>query len=426
MYNTIEKGVWLSKFDQPRLSYQTWLKSGMASNSSKNAFQLPREKRQILCLQDIQRHSNPMVIYIFPFVLGLLMGCAVVLLTHLNCWSWGELWTCQEKEREVEILLQVAPAPQLYIPQDSQKGEVIRENNQQFPPSNNKKHVVSLVSGCPDRPLHLVILILSAPSSSLRRTAIRGTWAHDYRNRVVKATTKFLIGIYELDYEKVNSITQEQEMFGDILILKNLKDSYSNLSAKVLLGMQWANSNMEFDYLVKVDDDSYVRVEATSNALRKLSCDQHLYWGYFMGHAYPEPSGKWAEQKWFHCPHYLPYAMGGGYVISQRTVKMLMKFSHRLILYNNEDVTVGNWLAPYRLNRKHDLRFNVESLSHGCNNGYLITHKERVRTFYAKYTSLIRNGTLCTEEKEVRPAYVYNWTVSPLNCCKRIRGLPVT
>lgn len=381
-----------------------------------------------------------MLQYFGPFLLGLGVGSALVLLANYWQCSWGAagggLWrACEEKQGEVEVLLhQVAPAPKifLYPPQESEDVELkqFEERKEQF--ANFKQvpfypiHKNEVVKGCPTRPLHLVVLILSAPGASRRRAAIRGTWVHDYRSRVVTATAKFLVGTLNLELEKAVAIEKEQEMFGDLLILRDLQDSYANLSTKVHLGLKWATQNMKYDYLVKVDDDSYVRIEGISNALRKLDCDDHLYWGYFMGHAYPETSGKWAEHKWFQCPHYFPYAMGGGYVLAQRAVELLMKFSHRLILYNNEDVTVASWLVPYRLNRKHDIRFDVESLSHGCNNGYLITHKERVKSFYTKFTSLIKNNTLCMEEKEIRPAYIYNWTGSPLDCCTRIKGLPVT
>lgn len=383
------------------------------------------ENKQLLCLQDTRKHSNPMAVYLLQFLLGLVVGSSLMFLAYWEC--LGGLWACPQ-QREVEVLLQVAPDPHLYPLSQHQRDMMSQHNLTEAHDSrqrNPKVRVVSVLPGCPNRPLHLFLLVLSAPGASLRRTAIRGTWVHDYRNRIVKVTTKFLVGTFELEQEKVFALRKEQEMFKDILLLEGLKDSYWNLSAKVLLGLEWANQNLDFDYLVKVDDDSYVRVEGISDALRELHCDKHLYWGYFMGHAFPEPTGKWAELKWFHCPHYLPYAMGGGYVISQRTVQMLVRFSHRLILYINEDVTVASWLAPYRLNRKHDIRFNVESLSHGCNNAYLISHKERVRSFYVKYSSLIRNGTLCEQEKEIHPAYVYNWTGSPLDCCERVKGLHI-
>ena len=407
-------------------------------------------KRHSTSLQDGRGHYNQIAAYLLPFALGLLVGSALVCLAYLECWI-GQ-WACHGQEREVQVLI-----PNLHLPQsqseeiqlpevqnewaegdkDDEAGQKDIEDDERKSPISktliNETLTFSVLPNtsttttysCPNRPLHLVILVLSAPSASLRRTAIRGTWVHDYRNRVVQVTTKFLIGSLELEAQKMSGISQEQEMFGDVLLLKDLKDSYANLSRKVLLGMRWTDENLNFDFLVKVDDDSYVRVEKLAEYLREIDCDQRLYWGYFMGHAFPEPTGKWAEHNWFICPHYLPYAMGGGYVLSRRIVRTLMKVSNRLTLYNNEDVTVGSWLAPYQLHRKHDVRFNVESVSHGCNNGYFISHKERVRTFYTKYTNLMKDGTLCDEEKETHPAYVYNWTSSPLDCCQRKKGIPV-
>ena len=280
--------------------------------------------------------------------------------------------------------------------------------------------------GCPPHKLHIVILILSSPGGVIRRNAIRGTWLHNYHSGLLKVTSRFLIGTNRLYKEKIGNLTVEQNQFGDLLLFPDLKDSYSNLSRKVLHGLEWAYKTEKFDFLIKTDDDSYIRIDQVAKNLQQMNCNERLYWGFFMGHAFPEPMGKWAEHNWFNCPHYLPYAMGGGYVISSRVVSMIMRFSHRLKLYNNEDVTVGSWLAPFNLIRKHDLRFDVESLSRGCNNHYLITHKERVRSLYEKYTNLLKNGTICEVEKEIRPSYIYNWTVPPLECCVRTKGLHVT
>jgi len=226
---------------------------------------------------------------------------------------------------------------------------------------------------------------------------------------------------------ETKELEDERKIYKDLLLLTDLKDSYANLSSKILLGFEWSegNNSVEYDYMVKVDDDSYVRIEALAGALKEMECPRLFYWGYFMGFAFPLATGKWMERAWFKCPHYLPYAMGGGYVLSRDVVALIVKFSHKLTLYRNEDVTVGSWLAPYQLKRKHDLRFNVESQSHGCNNRYIINHKDKVRDLYGKHMSLLKNRTLCSKEKEIRPAYVYNWTASPLDCCRREKGLPV-
>jgi galactosylxylosylprotein 3-beta-galactosyltransferase len=45
-----------------------------------------------------------------------------------------------------------------------------------------------------------------------------------------------------------------------------------------------------------------------------------LYWGYFAGDGEIQSQGRWKEDKWFLCDRYVPYALGGGYVISSSIV----------------------------------------------------------------------------------------------------------
>lgn len=403
-------------------------------------------------------------ISLHSFVFGFVVGCVVFYVLHTTiCGSEG----CSYDQKQVLVRVEAVPSISLsrleaeeeekedYGDADLPRGLAIRRRvsigarraslngedkvNVSATEGNDHQQSMSLredtvkvkhglsksSSGCPAANLHIVILVLSAPGGVVRRNAIRGTWLHNYHSGMLKVTSRFLIGTRNLLKEKIGNLTVEQNQFGDLLLLDGLKDSYSNLSAKVLLGLKWAHQTQKFDFLIKTDDDSYVRIDKVAKNLQQMNCDDLLYWGYFMGHAVPEPSGKWAEYNWFNCPHYLPYAMGGGYVLSSRLVSLIVLYSHRLKIYNNEDVTVGSWLAPFNLHRKHDIRFDVESLSHGCNNQYIITHKERVRSLYEKYTNLLKNETICDVEKEIRPAYIYNWDVAPVDCCVRTRGLQV-
>ena len=368
---------------------------------------------------DVRRTASPQI-SLLSFVLGFLLGCMVFLGIGVHTVCIGE---CSSS---TDLYVRTSSSEALvHFDKELVATVMVSLNETLVTQSTDQSTHVTETSGCPNRPLHLVVLILSAPGGVMRRNAIRGTWLHDFRSSRLRVTAKFLVGLRSLSRNRVSNLPTEETTFGDMLFLRDLEDVYSNLSTKVLMGLKWAHKSTTFDFVIKTDDDSYVRIEKVAAALKKTNCEERLYWGYFMGHAFPELTGKWAETQWFHCPHYLPYAMGGGYVLSWRTVQAIVRFSDRLKLYSNEDVAVGSWLAPYRLNRKHDLRFNVESLSHGCSNMYLISHKERVRMLYEKYTSLLRNKTLCSLEKEIRPAYQYNWTVSPLDCCIRQKGLQI-
>lgn len=365
------------------------------------------------------------------FILGFILGCTVfIIIGSSGFWTVciGPGASCVVGTGSRDLYMQV-PSPDLYhsvelLPDHTptRYGPATTSRPKTSPP-----HTASSVtpSRCPDRPLQLLILVLSSPHGPTRRTAIRGTWLYNFQIRELKVVPKFLVGTKKLADSTVGNLTQEDGMFHDILFLPDLVDSYANLSLKVLQGLKWAWQNTHFDFVVKTDDDSYVQIDKLGQLLRRIQCDERLYWGFFMGHAFPEPTGRWAERRWFNCPHYLPYAMGGGYVLSRKVVEILMRFPDRLKMYHNEDVTVGSWLAPFRLTRKHDLRFDVESLSHGCNNNYIIAHKEKVKSLYTKYTNLMKAGVLCSEEKEIRPAYIYNWTASPLDCCNRTKDIPV-
>ncbi len=281
-------------------------------------------------------------------------------------------------------------------------------------------------NSCPVGTLHILVIILSDPNGFDRRNTLRTTWLKA-TSRGFTYDAKFVIGTKNLTSNLTAMLNGEQSLLHDLIIFPNLVDDYRNLTRKMWLSMQWAyKSGQRFDFLVKADDDSYVRLDKLVATLRKLNCDDRLYWGYFVGCSVPQLAGKWAETRWNTCPHYLPYAMGGGYVMSRKVVGMIARHANRLRQYSNEDVTTGSWLAPYKLVRKHDLRFDVEAHRHGCNNNYIIAHKQLTRSdMEEKFNSLMVNGTLCTLEKEIRPAFVYNWTVPPMDCCKRKRHLPV-
>uniref|UniRef100_A0A914RJR2 Hexosyltransferase n=1 Tax=Parascaris equorum TaxID=6256 RepID=A0A914RJR2_PAREQ len=48
----------------------------------------------------------------------------------------------------------------------------------------------------------------------------------------------------------------------------------------------------------------------------------------------------------------------------------------RKLLDRSEDVSVGAWLAGLDVRYVHDPRFDTEFRSRGCNNEYIITHKQ--------------------------------------------------
>uniref|UniRef100_T1KZE0 Hexosyltransferase n=1 Tax=Tetranychus urticae TaxID=32264 RepID=T1KZE0_TETUR len=124
---------------------------------------------------------------------------------------------------------------------------------------------------------------------------------------------------------------------------------------------------------------------SNTNLMNRPSDHRTLYWGYFDGDAPVKRQGKWTEDNWFLCDKYLPYALGGGYVISSSLVKYIVTNSHLLSLYHNEDVNMGVWLASLNITRQHDPRFDTEYKSRGCSNNFLVSHRQNINDMREKY-----------------------------------------
>lgn len=182
------------------------------------------------------------------------------------------------------------------------------------------------------------------------------------------------------------------------------------------------------DYVLKVDDDSFVRLNILYDDLtekhvamaRNELINIPLYWGFFNGHAQIKSKGQWKESNWFLCDRYLPYAQGGGYLVSKWVVNFVANCGTQLQSYNSEDVSLGTWLAPFKLHRVHDIRFDTEYQSRGCVDAYVIQHKQAPVDIKQKFDNLVLFDKLCSNgEWEHKLAYHYNWNVPPSRCCVR-------
>ena len=270
----------------------------------------------------------------------------------------------------------------------------------------------------------LVILVLSSPNTRNRRDTIRQTWMKGHEQRTQKVLVKFSLGLKGLSLDETEKLESENTIYGDLLLLKNLRDSYFNLTMKVLETFVALNERYQFSYLMKCDDDTFVVLDVVLTELEQRRSERSYYWGFFDGRAHVKRHGKWKESLWFLSDRYLPYALGGGYVLSQDLVKRIVTNSAGLTLYNNEDVSVGVWLSPYSAERRHDVRFNTEFVSRGCRNNYIVSHKQSAEEMISKQDLLDKNGKQCSREFQTRMSYIYNWTEEPSKCCKRTKGVP--
>jgi galactosylxylosylprotein 3-beta-galactosyltransferase len=186
--------------------------------------------------------------------------------------------------------------------------------------------------GCsPEEPIlnsklkhRLIVLIVSSPENLKRRDTIRKTWSVDDYGSTVKYF--FAIGTLDILPEQKNTLQSEKEKFNDLLLLPTLQDSYNTLTKKVLYACQYIHEYYNFDFLLKCDDDSYVLMHKILRELdqwESKGTKKELYWGFFNGRAQVKRNGPWKETDWILCDYYLPYALGGGYILSYNIVKFI-------------------------------------------------------------------------------------------------------
>lgn len=264
----------------------------------------------------------------------------------------------------------------------------------------------------------LIVLIMSNWDNQVKRETIRQTWLQLINQRSI--SYYFVINSFDLNDKQLKLVKEEANLRKDLVLLSNVQDIYTTLTSILLLSFKWIQNRFNFKYLLKVNDDSFAQIDIIFDSILKpRNKDKALYLGYFDGRASVKKFGKFNESNWFLCDRYLPYALSGGYIISSDLIEYIMTNLPYLQLYNSEDVSLGVWLSPLKIERIHETRFDTESKSRGCSNNYLITHKQSVQKMKEKFNNLSELGKLCKVETIYKNGYNYNWKVLPSSCCYR-------
>ena len=243
----------------------------------------------------------------------------------------------------------------------------------------------------------LLVIVISKPENRARRDVIRKTWVGSYVEHKKKFAVKFVIGALDLNASKTESLISENKTFGDLLLLTDHLDSYKNLTRKVLHTFVWVDKNTNYSFVLKLDDDSFPKLDRIELELKKRTSHRPLYWGLVQSRK-PNKKGKWAETHWKLCDKYLPYALGGGYVLSKDLIHRIAINADGLTLYNNEDVSVGAWISPFDLERKNDERFRTKvdkNWRHKQCKDYLLVHHVSIEDTEKTHKIMKSKGVLC-------------------------------
>lgn len=223
----------------------------------------------------------------------------------------------------------------------------------------------------------LIIIILSAPMNKEKREVIRDTWIKLYRpnkdrtdHEQFKLKHYFVVGKLGLNKHQLSQLDLEQLQHKDILLVP-IYDHYKNLTTKVKRTFEWLDGQndygLDFKYVLKCDDDTFVNLKLfiselltierlylkseLQNALQLISMKKsdimtlnvqtndkmatgnnllNLHWGYFSGTSKIKTKGKWKENDWIVSDRYVPYALGGGYLLAKNLVRFISRNSEDL------------------------------------------------------------------------------------------------
>jgi len=126
-----------------------------------------------------------------------------------------------------------------------------------------------------------------------QRDAVRKTWLN-YKTVLKRNWTyKFFLGTPLPEHEQYKrDIVANESFYEDIVFLPEI-DTYNNLSYKTMQLCQWAIDHYNFDHLMKVDDDVFVRFDRAAKLIEAFP-KQKFYAGVSEPKFKPLRTGKWA------------------------------------------------------------------------------------------------------------------------------------
>eukprot|EP01025_Chloroclados_australasicus_P025867 TRINITY_DN25752_c0_g1_i1.p1 TRINITY_DN25752_c0_g1~~TRINITY_DN25752_c0_g1_i1.p1 ORF type:complete len:316 (-),score=17.45 TRINITY_DN25752_c0_g1_i1:88-1035(-) len=193
----------------------------------------------------------------------------------------------------------------------------------------------------------LLALIVSSKNTKSRRIAVRNTWGSNSYNLEFRHVFAVSENIIDTD------LTIEQQMYKDVVILRDVIDDYRHLSSKVIQSIIYCQKNFRYKFLLKTDDDSFVNVKAMLNEIQLLQNNyaegQAIYAGKLITGVNIRTKGKWADlelAEYYKLQRYPPYMQGGGYLLSRKITEYLQQTEELFGLHYaaSEDVSVGMWL----------------------------------------------------------------------------------
>ncbi|KAI7754279.1 hypothetical protein M8C21_001147 [Ambrosia artemisiifolia] len=219
----------------------------------------------------------------------------------------------------------------------------------------------------PDAPVDLFIGVLSAGNHFAERMAVRKSWMQYDLVRSSRAVARFFVALHARKEVNVE-LKKEADFFGDIMIVPYM-DNYDLVVLKTIAICEYGVHTASAKYIMKCDDDTFVRVDMVLKEANKIDDGKSLYLGNINYHHKPLRYGKWAVsyEEWPE-EDYPPYANGPGYILSSDIADFIASEfeKHRLKLFKMEDVSMGMWVGQFNKTKGVEYVHSLKFCQFGC------------------------------------------------------------
>ncbi|KAK7309798.1 hypothetical protein RJT34_06826 [Clitoria ternatea] len=265
-----------------------------------------------------------------------------------------------------------------------------------LPTSEDSEHIIDLESLksrpiSTQTPLELFIGVFSTANNFKRRMAVRRTWMQYNAVRSNITAVRFFVGLHKSPIVN-EELWKEAQTYGDIQLVPFV-DYYSLITWKTL-AICIFGTQVSARFVMKTDDDAFVRVDEVLGSLHRMNIAHGLLYGLIDSESRPHRS---TDSKWYISPEewsegtYPPFAHGPGYVVSHdiaRTVYKKYK-QNNLKMFKLEDVAMGMWISDMK---KEGLEVRYENegkvYNEGCKDGYVVAHYQGPREMLCLWQKL--------------------------------------
>ncbi|KAL5224172.1 hypothetical protein ABZP36_010811 [Zizania latifolia] len=250
----------------------------------------------------------------------------------------------------------------------------------------------------PEEPIQVFIGILSATKHFAERMAIRKTWMQFPAIQLGNAVARFFVALSHR--KEINAaLKREAEYFGDIVILPFI-DRYELVVLKTVAICEFGVQNLTAEYIMKCDDDTFVRLDVVLKQLSVYNKTMPLYLGNLNLLHRPLRRGKWAVtyEEWPEAV-YPPYANGPGYVISIDIARDIVSrhANHSLMLFKMEDVSMGMWVEDFNATTPVQYIHIWRFCQFGCVRNYFTAHYQSPWQMLCLWDKLSTGRAHCCE-----------------------------